>query len=1295
MNSLCHKYLNQNILPFVGREGELRRLSGLFREFLEEGESKYALITGESGGGKSRLVREFEDYLTREYGESCTIVHARYLEGNAAALQPIVNAFGATLAHQEHLAQLLRSLRILKGETATANSSGSGLLLETESGPPALQILLDSMTELARRYPLVIILEDVHNIEDLPLFDQFFLGLSSASKFVILTERTHISSGTGRNSDGRTSGRSEHPRGYGSEHLMREIALREERASEILNLTDLPPSDVGRMFQMLFEIAPSERLIETIRDRTSGRPLRLRTMLRQLVSAGVVQYDQGHWMEDEHAELEAATQDAGETEALVRFQRELERLNEHEQIVIAHAALLGEQFDLHLLRKVLTYRLGAQDLSDEIFQRSIDLLTFKSIIRRATPSIVLSAEPIEDRSSPLDDRSSNGCYEFSHQHFWNTVLDQARGSVVREHDLVLAIVWIAGRDRLPLYSSAFLTVTGLPFTLSKLGAAGDGSSTMPERAEYFLHWSTGVVKSLWSQEPQQCLRLLMALRPIRDEITWRFGPDLSEAAMSDLLELHSLLVEALRATSPIEAERDLEHAAVLNKFIQSSAIYSPILKGIAKGKVACMRAILHHGRTSYAEFERWAAEARSALSSVPETNLERARLLTLLVRTKGEALLNSGRLREADALIEEGMPVAQLLAESRFDEYSLYYRVAVNSKLKQDQNAQASELTEQIMALAKQRGNTLVETMFLVQAALAAFATGDLKSAARYCDLGLQNGRRYGIRFAEIMSNLWRMIIAGVTQDPEKVRECSQQLAALVEDARVVAQSPNLLQRISLIEGRATAMNFLGRYHAGLEFAEEAIQLARSHDHESFAAWAQNEKALALVGLGRYEDALAVATASIELAGEQLTARRTARTALIGAYAGLGRIDEARREVENLRPDYKERNPYFLRFALAEARLLRQALGQARDGNERQSIRAHLANRVADIRSLAEQWDAPELRERIQKEFEDSIPKQNEWRSPTALSTSATVQESNGESEDSATIRICTFGSLAIERLDTMEDSFHENGSGRDGRERDGRDRDGREGRERERDRETKVRQLIALLVTMRAEAVDSRTSSKGFAGSGISRETLIDRLWPDGIGGPDGAGAGNAVHTTVKRARAFLGGSETIILTEDGYQLSPTVETDCELVLRHYADARQARKRNALFSVSFHYEQIVRLTDGGPFLEGIYGPWIDGMRSRLATLRRTAALRLIQTDLERGLFDRVEEMCHKLLALDEFDEEALRGLLIVSARRRQTGKLAKIFSDYSQKLKLEFKSEPSADLLALYSDLTTGVAVE
>jgi DNA-binding SARP family transcriptional activator len=589
------------------------------------------------------------------------------------------------------------------------------------------------------------------------------------------------------------------------------------------------------------------------------------------------------------------------------------------------------------------------------------------------------------------------------------------------------------------------------------------------------------------------------------------------------------------------------------------------------------------------------------------------------------------------------------------------------------------------MTLAQQRGNTLVETTFLLQAGLAAFSTGDLASAVRYCDLGILNGRRYGIRFVEIMCNLWRMIIAGVQQDTEKIKECSQQLSILVEDARVVAQSPNLLQRIALIEGRATAMNFLGRYHAALEFADDAIQLAERSQHDSFAAWAQNEKALALIGLGRFEEALAVARACVELAGEQRMAERTARTALIMAYAGLGKFAEARREADTARAEYNERNPYYLRFALAEARLLKLSIGRAATSADRQSLKTRLAANIAEVLALVESWDAPLLREQIRKEFRDVAPKKNESERRLLLGHENDELVA-GRDEIEPTIRLWTFGLLTAEPIaeislrngasDSSERGSHfESGSPLKGA------GPRREARPREQ-RDTKARQLISVLVAARAESSDGRGGHR--QGGMLTRENIIDRLWPEA----DVGNILNVLYSTTKRARLLLGSPEAIQLTEEGYSLSPIVSTDCEDVLRHHAESRQARKRTALFSVTFHHEQILQLSERGPFMDGVFGPWLDGLRTRLATLRRAAAVRLIQTDLERGLFDRVEDLAHKLLTIDEFDEEALRGLMLVSARRNQKARLVRLYDEFSKKLKVELRTDPSAELRSLYSSL-------
>jgi DNA-binding SARP family transcriptional activator/tetratricopeptide (TPR) repeat protein len=1252
VNPLCHRYLNQNILPFVGREHEIASLRERFIEFLDEGESKYVLVTGTSGGGKSRLVREFEEYLSQEFADSCVVVHARYLEGNAAALAPVMNAFTATIAQQEHLKRLLQNLRVLKPDHVRLTAREGSELFDSDL--PLLQVLLDSLNEIARRFPLVLILEDVHNVEDLPVFDQFFLGLSQAAKFVIFTERrSDVNTAIAESAD----------------QLVREIGLREEKTSDVVSLANLRRDDVRRLLLLLFAIEPSNELLDAIEHRTEGHALSLRSVVRQLVTTGVLLYEQGEWYEDLTAiePVSDAVTNHGDAQALARFQHEVSRLNEHEQIVLVHAAMLGEQFDLRLLKAVIRMRLSADVLPDDLFQRAIDLLTFKSILRPTTPSIYLQSEPINDTKQR--DTLNTWCYEFAHQNFWSTAVERTRTEIAGEHELVLKIVETIGREGYGLYSGTFLSITGSPFILQK-------SEGVLPRVEEFLLWASGVVRELWAIEPQQSLRILLDLRPIRDEVTWRVGPELSQPAMTALLDLHGLLVEAyLRAGSLLEAERDLELAAVLDRFVQSSSSYSRDFKGFSRGRVATLRAVLAASRAAYKDFDRWSAEADDALKELPVDNIDRARLMTILVRYRAEGLLNTGKLREADELIERSIPTAQVLIDSRFDEYCLFYRVAVTSKLKQDENEQATELTSQIINLAQQRGNTLVETTFLIQAALAEFYTGDLRNAIRYCDLGILNGRRYGIRFVEIMSYLWRMIAAGVEQDGEKVKECSQQLSALVEDARVIAQSPHRLQRISMLEGRATAMNFLSRHNAALEYAEEAIQLARTQQHDSFATWAQNEKAMALVGLGRYEEAIEVAKGGVALAGEQRAAARTAHVALLMAYTGLGRFAEAWEQVQLVSTEYKDKNPFYLRYVLAEARLLQLAMKQRVSLIPDLAIqRRVLHSKVKQLIELAAEWKAIPLAESIRREFEDVLPKDD----VSSVLLSASRARNGTANSDSTRIRLHMFGTLHAEHVAAAqaEDSMTMLESASEGR-TEPRAAEGR-------GRESKVRQLIAYLAVARAEASEGRTPRR-HAG-GLSRETLVDALWPDS----DVESGTNALYTSVRRARTFLGSAEGIAFSEGLYSLSPVVWTDCEQFLRHYNEARQARKRNALFSITFHYERMLRLSERGAFLDGLYPAWSESLRTRLNTLRRSAALRIVETNLDRGLFDRVDELCQRLLSEDEFDEEALKGLMITAARRRQGTKLFSLYDTFARRLQNELQSEPSPELHSLYEALSS-----
>ena len=72
--------------PFVGREVELGMLKGLFEKAVASREPQFALVTGEAGIGKSRLVAELARHLDETPGVLATWRQGRALpHGDGAA----------------------------------------------------------------------------------------------------------------------------------------------------------------------------------------------------------------------------------------------------------------------------------------------------------------------------------------------------------------------------------------------------------------------------------------------------------------------------------------------------------------------------------------------------------------------------------------------------------------------------------------------------------------------------------------------------------------------------------------------------------------------------------------------------------------------------------------------------------------------------------------------------------------------------------------------------------------------------------------------------------------------------------------------------------------------------------------------------------------------------------------------------------------------------------------------------------------------------------------------------------
>lgn len=172
-------------VPMIGRERPLERLSAAFDDVIREGQNRIALITGEAGLGKSRLITEFRALLThadvRFYVGSCLayarstplwvladilrdILHVSAVDPGdiqREALRAYLSQIG--LADQETLPYLANVLGL--GQTDRDTEARLRLMdasmLQRQTHSALRQIFLAE----ARRGPTVLVFEDLHWVD--------------------------------------------------------------------------------------------------------------------------------------------------------------------------------------------------------------------------------------------------------------------------------------------------------------------------------------------------------------------------------------------------------------------------------------------------------------------------------------------------------------------------------------------------------------------------------------------------------------------------------------------------------------------------------------------------------------------------------------------------------------------------------------------------------------------------------------------------------------------------------------------------------------------------------------------------------------------------------------------------------------------------------------------------------------------------------------------------------------------------------------------------------------------------
>jgi predicted ATPase/class 3 adenylate cyclase len=202
-----------NLTPFTGRDEELRRLRHLW-QLAKDGQGQVALLCGEAGIGKSRIIRALEEDLGDErYTRlrfQCSPYHV------TSAWYPVIGQIeqSAGFTDEDDAAARIEKLEALldrSGQDTDAASPLFASLLSIDAGsryPPlgltpqrrkarTIEALVAWLETLAARRPVLLVLEDAHWIDPttMELFDLSIGPLGGLPVLAVVTFRPDLVSG--------------------------------------------------------------------------------------------------------------------------------------------------------------------------------------------------------------------------------------------------------------------------------------------------------------------------------------------------------------------------------------------------------------------------------------------------------------------------------------------------------------------------------------------------------------------------------------------------------------------------------------------------------------------------------------------------------------------------------------------------------------------------------------------------------------------------------------------------------------------------------------------------------------------------------------------------------------------------------------------------------------------------------------------------------------------------------------------------------------------------------------------
>lgn len=324
---------SEHRFPMVGRQAEAATLQRRWND-ATNGLGSLAMVSGEEGIGKTRLVRELAQHVQQA---GAIVLHGACDEGPEAPYAAIGMALGraaeldATLAlasrSEGPLSAVLASpsAKLRPGDDATTYSSGDQDDLFEE--------VTAVLRRLAAQRPIVMIIDDVQWAEpDTLNLMRHIASFAHDCRLVIIT-----------------TCRSDQLQGSRAASLL--DPLDHGRRVEHLRLDRLSPDEVVLLLesQTAHALQGSEiSLASKVAEITGGSPLYVEELLVHLVETDVVVRDKANgWS------LAASNGQFPIPESVLELvARRARRLGESAGTVLAHAALIGTVFDIEVLADV-------------------------------------------------------------------------------------------------------------------------------------------------------------------------------------------------------------------------------------------------------------------------------------------------------------------------------------------------------------------------------------------------------------------------------------------------------------------------------------------------------------------------------------------------------------------------------------------------------------------------------------------------------------------------------------------------------------------------------------------------------------------------------------------------------------------------------------------------------------------------------------------------------------------------------------------------------------------------------